>query len=131
MDKQVSGLISITSVVYKSDHTVPSIVIFCVLTMTDVGPLLVLLLLPLSLLSSVLASGIRKNIDGDLKLLDGDNFAAGTVAVYRGYTWGRVCDDNWSIREANVACRQLGLGFAVRALKRNHFHSVTGRKLNY
>ncbi|VDD81743.1 unnamed protein product [Mesocestoides corti] len=73
-------------------------------------------------------SSSAKLIDGDLKLLDGDNFASGTVAVYRGYEWGRICDDNWSIREANVVCRQLGLGFAVRAMKRNQFHSVTGRK---
>lgn len=69
-----------------------------------------------------------KHVDGDLKLNDGENDAAGTVSVFRGYTWGRVCDDNWSILEANVVCRQLGLGFAVRALKRNHFHSISGRK---
>ncbi|GFR73873.1 class A Scavenger Receptor (SRCR domain) with Serine Protease domain [Elysia marginata] len=39
----------------------------------------------------------------------------GVVNVYRGGTWGHVCADEWDIRDATVACRQLGFSGALSA----------------
>ncbi|XP_059610907.1 lysyl oxidase homolog 2B [Phlebotomus argentipes] len=35
--------------------------------------------------------------------------------------WGAICADGWSLLEANVACRVLGLGFASAALQTDYF----------
>ena len=47
--------------------------------------------------------------DGDLRLMDGINNSSGRVEFCHDEEWGTVCDDNFGIREARVACRQLGL----------------------
>ena len=49
--------------------------------------------------------------DGDVWLVDGDNYAAtaGRVEYCVGGLWGTVCNYNWGVADVTVVCRQLGL----------------------
>ena len=37
----------------------------------------------------------------------------GRLEIYLDGRWGTICDENFGIREAEVACKQMGLGYAV------------------
>jgi len=46
--------------------------------------------------------------DDDIRLVGGPSPVEGRVEVCYDEVWGTICDQSWSITDANVACRQLG-----------------------
>lgn len=38
------------------------------------------------------------------------------MEVKSGNSWGYLCSDGWTTKEAMVACRQLGLGYSLHAV---------------
>ena len=46
--------------------------------------------------------------DGEVRLVRGQQENEGQVEFCRHRRWGLVCRNFWDIKDANVACRQLG-----------------------
>ncbi|XP_068740263.1 scavenger receptor cysteine-rich type 1 protein M160-like isoform X1 [Montipora capricornis] len=51
----------------------------------------------------------------------------GRLEVYRDGTWITVCDQTFDFHEASVVCRELGLGYAIKAVKKAGYGRGFGR----
>ncbi|NP_001268841.1 WC1 isolate CH149 precursor [Bos taurus] len=61
-----------------------------------------------------------------LRLRGGDSECSGRVEVWHSGSWGTVCDDSWSLAEAEVVCQQLGCGQALEAVRAATFGPGNG-----
>lgn len=75
---------------------------------------------------SCLAVHIYKNYD--VRLTDGkEGSFEGRVEIYRVGSWGTICDDDWSDKDAQVVCKQLGYADVKTIHEKSYFGEGKGR----
>ncbi|CAH1239233.1 MALRD1 [Branchiostoma lanceolatum] len=52
--------------------------------------------------------GCTVDVDGNVRLIDGDSFGEGRIEVYFDHKWGTICNSGWTKENSDVVCDQLG-----------------------
>ncbi|XP_051864809.1 immunoglobulin superfamily member 1-like isoform X2 [Pristis pectinata] len=64
--------------------------------------------------------------DIKLRLADGPGPCSGRIECFVNATWRTICDSNWDLPDADVACRQLHCGFARSVTRSGDFGEGVG-----
>ena len=62
----------------------------------------------------------------NVRLIGGLYPYEGRVEVFYNETWGTVCDEGWTMEDANVVCHELGYDSAISASYGSQFGSGSG-----
>ncbi|XP_056395284.1 lysyl oxidase homolog 3 isoform X2 [Hyla sarda] len=63
--------------------------------------------------------------DKMIRIIGGRTTYEGRVELKLGNSWGYLCSDGWTTKEAMVACRQLGLGYSLHAVTETWYWDAT------
>ncbi|XP_060112419.1 deleted in malignant brain tumors 1 protein-like [Heteronotia binoei] len=62
----------------------------------------------------------------DIRLMNGSTRCSGRVEVYHNKQWGTICDDGWDMQDAEVVCREVDCGNALKATGGARFTQGSG-----
>uniref|UniRef100_A0A8C1PFQ0 Neurotrypsin n=1 Tax=Cyprinus carpio TaxID=7962 RepID=A0A8C1PFQ0_CYPCA len=79
--------------------------------------------------AAVSCTPVEASVFVPVRLSGGPSAYEGRVEVYHAGQWGTVCDDQWDDNDAEVVCRQLGLGGIAKAWMGAYFGAGSGRVL--